>query len=387
MARVVRGKKLEGKVYPYVLQPMPQLDQLDQSTLDRYKTRVGARIEEFPGNIEHWYKINTDVSIENYLHRLSYDAESILWLLLYWAIQIQPDRVERKNPILGTLWANLTWDDPDNEDSDVDPRMSLVPLPPSAKLCHPGYEPLDSLLVSLFAELFGYQEYTEPEPKKEIKLSPREEHTTRMKVDYLHEALQRTILAFIVQHREDPFMELKISPKHRRKPDGGIVQPTNPTRTATKVTRTEQEKRDGGTATVDGETGAVDGETGTVDGETGPPAKRVKTEVGPEPEGMGERGRPNARSTASQYVARTFFHHVGADIPTGAHRLPNWRKGKGWRQGFVGTPARAPSRWEGGMFPAHFPITSVLIFQQEHKYVTGELMPTSNRIQYLTLLL
>jgi hypothetical protein len=293
MARVVRGKRLEGKVYPYVLQPMPQLDQLDQSTLDRYKTHVGARIEEFPKSIKHSYEINTDVSIENYLHRLSYDAESILWLLLYWAIQIQPRGGDRKDRIHGDLWVNLTWTDPDKPDSNHDPRMALVPL--SSPRCHPDYQPLDDLLVSLFKQLFGYQEYTEPEPKKEIKLSPPEEDTTRMKVDYLHEALQRTILDFIVRHREDPFMELQICPKHRRQPDGGMVQSTNPTRKS-KVTRTEQETRDEETAMVDGETATVDGETGAV-------AKKQKT-VGP------EKGK--------RYVPRTFSYHVGTDIPAGA---------------------------------------------------------------------
>jgi hypothetical protein len=322
MARVVRGKKLEGKA-AFALQPMPQLS---QHALDRYNDCVGTRIKEFPANAKHYYSIAKDVPMETYSHRLSYDAESILWLLLYWAIQIQPEGGGGQNRMLADLWSSLTTDSAVQPNHD--PRMSLVPLL-THKHCHPDYQPLDDLLRSLFEQLFGYQEYTELGPKGAITLTPPEEQsTTRMKADYLHEALQRTLLEFIVVHHTEPFMNLQISSTRRPKE---VATQMAPSKTRTKMSRTrdavEQEDQEW---VVEGE-GAVE--------EGASRRKKQKNDHGKEGGRTAEKS-PRPGLSTSEYVPRTFSRHVGADIPAGAHQIPNRRKGEGWWHRVWGLAAR-----------------------------------------------
>jgi hypothetical protein len=68
-------------------------------------------------------------------------------------------------------------------------------------LFHPFYKPLDSLLKLMARQLSGY-----PEESRD---------SSRMKDEYLHEALQRSIFDFPFNNYDEPFMTMKINPKSR----------------------------------------------------------------------------------------------------------------------------------------------------------------------------
>jgi hypothetical protein len=238
MARLVRIPRVYETSYR--LSPMPQLNGVAD---ERYKACVSNRIRDFPQNDLSSSKINLwDLNKQTIQssHRLSYDAESILWLLLYWAVQVQPEKGDHTDEIDEYLWMYLTDGDFEN-----DPRTSLVPLDWRG-ICHPDYRPLDDLLKSLFAQLAGYQEYvlrpeeaevwrwTEGPPVQMVAVPYMSEtQDPRMKDEYLHEALQRTILGFIVENIEEPFMRAQISSTRRPKEGEEMAQSTKTSGTGT----------------------------------------------------------------------------------------------------------------------------------------------------------
>ena len=212
MARLVRIPEIAATPSVYKHLPMPQLA-LTGNALKRYQDCVGERLNSFSTSTSLTYEIAGKQDIrENYKHRLSYDAESILWLLLYWAIQIQPKRGNKEDQIPGSLWVALT-----SGDDTLDPRHLFVDRYSAG--CHPDYRPLDTLLTSLFQQLSGYQEYVSlpSEGYKVLSGKPDATVDTRKEEEYLHEAFQRTILNFIVENIEQPFMKAQISPTRRKK--------------------------------------------------------------------------------------------------------------------------------------------------------------------------
>jgi hypothetical protein len=203
MARLVRNPEVRERVYS-----MPPMPQLQDFALERYSACVGNRIGEFPENGEVDFKIKKDTEIE-YSHRLPYDAESILWLLLWWAIQAKPLKGGDRSLIHEHLWVTLT-----GGDGAEDPRKFFIEsLGPRDTICHPLYRDLDELLRSLFKQLSGYQE--------QVARPDKDQDSSRMKDEYLHEAFQRTILDFIVKNIEATFMQAQINPIRRRKEGGG----------------------------------------------------------------------------------------------------------------------------------------------------------------------
>jgi hypothetical protein len=236
VARLIRNPTIPGRCAP-CHSPMPQLE---GDALKLYEECVRKRLDKFSPNKLLIYHIKEDKDIrKEYSHRLSYDAESILWLLLWWAIQIQPKDGDHRDRIPGGLWVALTADGDDHRDFFLSGKMKDV--------CHPDYRGLDQLLISLFEQLKGYQEYVTLPPKEYRVLSP-EHDVTRMEEEYLHEALQRTILAFIVQNHKEGFMKAQISPTRRRKEEGaGMSQSTKTPITMNMKRTVEQEGTVGGT--------------------------------------------------------------------------------------------------------------------------------------------
>lgn len=203
MARLVRDPKLYERCYGH--RAMPQLEGF---ALERYNACVGNRIGEFPENDNVVYWIEKTETIRE-SHRLSYEAESILWLLLWWAIQANPLKGADENRIYEYLWLSLT-----GGEGTRDPRHGFVSC--FRHICHPVYRGLDELLRSLFEQLSGYQE--------QVAQPLKERDSSRMKDEYLHEAFQRTILGFIVKNINEPFMREPISPARRPKEGEEMAQ-------------------------------------------------------------------------------------------------------------------------------------------------------------------
>ena len=262
MARLVRNHVVREKRFTGHW-PMPQLE---GHALDRQRACIGNRIDEFLENKPLPYSIPEDTPIP-YLHRLSYDAESTLWLLLSWAIQIQPQNGDKLDEIPLYIWLRFTGGAGPN-----DPRHAFVDH--YLKGCHSMYGELDGLLRSLFEQLSGYQEY--------VALQLKDQDATRMKDEYLHEALQRIILGFIIEHHAEPFMRTEISRARRR---------------------TEKAEWMSQSTSVPG-TG-----TGTGTGTVSQGVKRKRATL----EDDTEKGKTHPKRYACPHV----FHHVGADIPAG----------------------------------------------------------------------
>ena len=73
----------------YQLMPMPQFDQANEAdeAYEAYKAAVPDRLDAFPETKPRTYTVAKDIPHEPFKHELQYDAESVFWLLLWWAIQ------------------------------------------------------------------------------------------------------------------------------------------------------------------------------------------------------------------------------------------------------------------------------------------------------------
>ncbi|PVF95885.1 hypothetical protein CPB86DRAFT_710269 [Serendipita vermifera] len=173
MARVVRsGKIREG---PHHSPPMPQL----QVGLERYRKHLPSRLETFPPNQAVDKRIYDEIILENFHHELRYDAESVFWLLVWWAIQAKPKASEGDDDHIPKIcWDTLTAGD-ENQDGR---RHFIDPFP--KEVLHPSYQPLEALLRAMSLQLAGDFALMED----------------RSNPEYLHEAFQRLVFEFLSEH-------------------------------------------------------------------------------------------------------------------------------------------------------------------------------------------
>jgi hypothetical protein len=190
MAREVRSGK-QGK-WIYILKPMPQLS----AGHDVYDRAIGDRLIAFPPNEKESEDSRGDDKIlDPFIHQLRYDAESVFWLLLWWALQAQPDGENPEGRLIDdTFWSILMrgrgWDS----------RGGFIPNF-YENLFHPFYKPLDPLFKRMAEQLNGHLD--------------KSKDPSRRKDEYLHEALQRIILDFLFNNYEEPFMTTKKNPQSR----------------------------------------------------------------------------------------------------------------------------------------------------------------------------
>jgi hypothetical protein len=187
MARAVRSLEQRGS---HFLFPMPQLG----AGQDVYERIIGDRLIAFPPNERELDHSEDKKSNQPFTHQLRYDAESVFWLLLWWALHAQPepDDHSEKSLIYYDTWVTLN--------SDREARESFIPNF-RGNLFHPFYNPLDALLRLMAGQLSGY-----PEESRD---------PSRRKDEYLHEALQRSIFDFLFNNYDESFMTTKINPESR----------------------------------------------------------------------------------------------------------------------------------------------------------------------------
>jgi hypothetical protein len=193
MARAVRSSKQRGS---HFLFSMPQLS----AGHDVYERTVGDRLIAFPPNereLDHSDDDNEhgddDKLIEPFTHQLRYDAESVFWLLLWWALHVQPEADGHPESLMcSSALASLK--------AEVEARESFIPNF-WGHLFHPLYESLDPLFELMARQLSGY-----PEESKD---------PSRKKDEYLHEAFQRSIFDFLFNNYDESFMTTKINAKSR----------------------------------------------------------------------------------------------------------------------------------------------------------------------------
>jgi len=180
----------------YFLVPMPQLDQEGK---EAYEAAVPDRLTAFPSNGLETSFIPSDKSLEPFKHKLKYDAESVFWLLLWWAIRAWPanDEFPGHTKIDETIWSILT-----NGHGDRDPRGAHFINTIAVNFVHPAYKDLEVLLERMALQLRGYhEEGSDPSRKQD---------------EYLHEAFQRLIFHFLFTHYRDRFMTAEKRPDPRQ---------------------------------------------------------------------------------------------------------------------------------------------------------------------------
>ncbi|KIM24503.1 hypothetical protein M408DRAFT_26973 [Serendipita vermifera MAFF 305830] len=192
MARMVRSS-----VYPYGLYSIPPMPDLDSRVLPRYKKALGNRLEVFPAKKKEFVEIpaKSKMKPEDFRHLLRYDAESVFWFAMWWCIQAQPaEKSIAEEKIPHSLWVNLA--------GESGSRNALfVKDFPSYPFLHSSYARLVTLLDEMREHLQGDLDYSKDEDKK----NP----------EYVHEALQRVLLKFLVENDKEEFMDLQMADQPR----------------------------------------------------------------------------------------------------------------------------------------------------------------------------
>jgi hypothetical protein len=165
----------------------------------RYAKFHPDRVKKFPGSEPRFF-FDPDESQKSQRkrcrHELDHDAESVFWLLVYWAMSVQPEKPGLKEPIDSALWANLlgTFHHRQNFVEGLAKRPD--------NLTHSSYEPLQSLIKDLAAILVVDRHWL---PASDPRSNPY----------YVNEAFQRLILSFMIDNKDEDFMRLKVDKMFR----------------------------------------------------------------------------------------------------------------------------------------------------------------------------
>jgi len=129
-------------------------------------------------------------------HELRHDAESIFWLLFWWAIHACPQGDGEPSLIPASVWAPMT-------ETSCDTRGGSFYNSGNDAILDDQYADLHTLLRSLAGELLTI---------------PDRHWATGVHADpeFIHEALQRHILNFLVKHKDSVFMDLPTRDQHRK---------------------------------------------------------------------------------------------------------------------------------------------------------------------------
>ena len=158
-------------------------------------------------------KLKNQSQDDGWRRELDHDVESVFWLLLYWAMVMQPAEGPPGGYIHPASWANLLGNYEDRE------RLVLMLSSgdPPTNLTHSVYVPLWPLISSLAAILVVDRHWLE-------------ESDVRKRPEYLCEAFQRLILQFIDSHRNEDFMNCPVGDSLRQVEQ--LAQSQTPTSTS-----------------------------------------------------------------------------------------------------------------------------------------------------------
>ena len=165
------------------------------SSPETYTSNHPDRIQKFPIEEDMLVrKPSADSTNRKWRHELDHDAESVFWVLLYWAVAAQPEKLEKEKVVAAT-WANLT--------GSVDYRtLFLQSLGRNKELTHSVYQPLVPLLSDLADVLIVDRHWLD-------------DSETRNDPEYVPEVFQRLILQFILDNRDKAYMTIPVVDKSR----------------------------------------------------------------------------------------------------------------------------------------------------------------------------
>ena len=151
------------------------------------------RIKKFPNMPRDFSLIPKNSPDPQWRHELDHDTESVFWVFLYWVVAAQPEN-EKEEPMKASIWTLLT--------GSVEDRIGLLHSSLTGAT-HSVYRPLWPLLKDLAAILDIDRHWAKPS-------DPRNDP------GYVNEAFQRLIFQFILDHRNENFMQYQVESKPRR---------------------------------------------------------------------------------------------------------------------------------------------------------------------------
>jgi hypothetical protein len=155
------------------------------------------RLEQFPPRPDDAY-ILKDGADRKWLHELRHDAESVFWLLLWWAVHACS---EPALPVRNDFWQDLVAP----TGPDYDARDGLLTKVSTRKgWLDPAYAHLETLLKSMVSHLTADLHWVTDKDPKEMR-----------EAEYVHEAFQRHIFNFLVTNKEQSFMSQKKAATNR----------------------------------------------------------------------------------------------------------------------------------------------------------------------------
>ncbi|KAJ2918294.1 hypothetical protein MD484_g2085, partial [Candolleomyces efflorescens] len=162
-----------------------------------YQARHPERYDQFspiPPTMYISPKVSEEELKRGWRHDLDHEAESIFWVLVYWLMAASPTKLPKER-IGQFVFSGFTGINRE--------RHSLVFSSAFDGLAHSYFNPVIPLIKDMAAILRTDRFWL---PKDDPRKHP----------EYISEALQRVVLAFLEQHRDDKFMSYHIDPGHPR---------------------------------------------------------------------------------------------------------------------------------------------------------------------------
>ena len=182
---------------PAVYAPIPRIP----NSPDDYAKAHPDRVQSFPGS-EKKILFDPELVVDNeshggWRHELEHDTESVFWLLLYWAMVVQPK--DRPREMIHTV----SWNALNGNHEDRQGLLLKLPQIMPSNLIHSPYKPLQPLIRDLAAILVIDRHWVPvSDPRKDRY--------------YITEAFQRLILQFIIDNRGKEFMDHRVETIFRK---------------------------------------------------------------------------------------------------------------------------------------------------------------------------
>jgi hypothetical protein len=170
-----------------IIYRVPKLPKSSECYASAHRERI-KDFPELPGILVDPCEPENQSQDDTWRHELDHDVESVFWLLLYWAMIMQPEGRPTVY-IHAATWTALLGNFKERE--RLVSGFSSGDTPDN--LTHSVYEPLWPLIKSLAAILRVDRHWL---PENDVRKRP----------EYICEAFQRLILQFIVSNRDEDFM-------------------------------------------------------------------------------------------------------------------------------------------------------------------------------------
>ena len=171
---------------------------------DSYAKVHPDRVKGFPSRAQEEKKlaidpddIDVNEQDDGWRHELEHDSESVFWLLLYWAMVVQPEDCPEET-IHSPSWGNLLGDSGDRQTF-----TEMLSKRTPTNLTHSFYEPLRPLIMDL-ADILVIDRRWLPasDPRNDLY--------------YLNEAFRRLIIKFMIDNKNEEFMHRCVDKTFRK---------------------------------------------------------------------------------------------------------------------------------------------------------------------------